>query len=340
MPPPSLQLVGAYGSPYSRKMRAVLRFRRLPFRWIVRGSEADVGIPPVPVNLIPVLVLPGNEVMIDSTFQIRRLEALHADRAIIPPDPPLVFLDALVEDYADEWVTKPMFHYRWSFAPDIARASRVLPLDARLALDPAAHARAAEAFARRQIDRLAVVGSNPTTAPVIEASYRRLLALLDARLAATPFLFGRRPASADFGLFGQLSQLTQFDPTPAAIAVDVAPRAIAWVNRMEDLSSLEVDEGAWADRDAVATGLRALLAEVGRTYGPFLVANAAALAAGAAEVVCEIDGTRWVQKPFPYQGKCLRWLREAHAALAPADRRWVDGALAGSGCERLLESRP
>src|SRR5437867_9787910 len=137
-------------------MRAVLRFRRLPFRWIVRGSEDDVGIPPVPVSLIPVLVLPGNEAMIDSTFQIRCLEGLQRERSIISPDPALALLDALVEDYADEWLTNPIFHYRWSYAPDIARASRVLPLDASPRLDAAAHASTAEAFARRQIGRLAV----------------------------------------------------------------------------------------------------------------------------------------------------------------------------------------
>jgi hypothetical protein len=43
-----------------------------------------------------------------------------------------------------------------------------------------------------------------------------------------------------------------------------------------------------------------------------------------------------VQQPFPYQGKCLRALREAHAALAPDARRAVDAALAGSGCEELF----
>ena len=78
-----LELVGAHGSPYSRKMRAVLRYRRIPFRWILRGSAQDVGIPRVPVALIPVLVFPGaggagDEAMIDSTPQIRRLERPHS----------------------------------------------------------------------------------------------------------------------------------------------------------------------------------------------------------------------------------------------------------------------
>ena len=64
-------------------------------------------------------------------------------------------------------------------------------------------------------------------------------------------------------------------------------------------------------------------------YAPFLLANAAALASGAERVECEIDGRPWVQQPFPYQGKCLAWLREAHAALAPADR-----ARGGRGARR------
>jgi hypothetical protein len=49
-----------------------------------------------------------------------------------------------------------------------------------------------------------------------------------------------------------------------------------------------------------------------------------------------IAGQPWVQKPFPYQGKCLRWLRESYAALSDSDRRAVDGILAGSGCETLF----
>ena len=56
----------------------------------------------------------------------------------------------------------------------------------------------------------------------------------------------------------------------------------------------------------------------------------------ASSVECEIEGAPWVQKPFPYQGKCLRALREARAALAPGDRSAVDALLDGTGCEKLF----
>ncbi|MEO6028948.1 MAG: glutathione S-transferase N-terminal domain-containing protein, partial [Candidatus Binatia bacterium] len=185
----TLTLVGAFASPYSRKMRALLRYRRIPFRWILRGSPADRDTPSVPVALIPVLVLPsaeGDTAMIDSTFQIRRLESDFAERAVTPPDPAVAFLDALVEDYADEWLTKAMFHYRWAYAADAAKAAHVLPCDMNLDLPPDQLARAAQAFGDRQIGRLAVVGSNAATGPLIEASYRRVLGILDAHVQRLP----------------------------------------------------------------------------------------------------------------------------------------------------------
>lgn len=337
----TLTLVGAFASPYSRKMRALLRYRRIPFRWILRGSPADRDTPSVPVALIPVLVLPsaeGDTAMIDSTFQIRRLESDFAERAVTPPDAGVAFLDALVEDYADEWLTKAMFHYRWAYAADAAKAAHVLPCDMNLDLPPDQLARAAKAFGDRQIGRLAVVGSNAATGPLIEASYRRVLGILDAHVQRLPFLFGRRPGAGDFGLFGQLSQLALFDPTAAALAAEVAPRVVAWVNHMDDLGGLDVGDDGWSTRDAVGATLRPLFAEIGRVYAPFLVANAAALASGAAQVACRIDDTPWVQTPFPYQAKCLRWLREHYAGLAAADRAFVDATLTGTGCEPLCRA--
>jgi glutathione S-transferase len=248
-----LKLVGAHGSPYSRKMRAVLRYRRIPFRWILRGSAQDVGIPEVPVALIPVLVFPGaggagDEAMIDSTPQIRRLEQLYSERRVIHPDPVVALLDSMIEDYADEWVTKVMFHYRWAYPPDVRKASEILPLDRDITAHGEELARLSKAFAERQVGRLAVVGSNETTKPIIEQSYRRLLTLLDAHLQVKPFLMGGRPGASDFGLFGQLSQLALFDPTSSAVAASEAPRVIAWLHHVEDLGSLEVSEADWTPR--------------------------------------------------------------------------------------------
>jgi hypothetical protein len=110
---------------------------------------------------------------------------------------------------------------------------------------------------------------------------------------------------------------------------------VAWVDVMDDLSGLEPDEDQWIAIDAFPETLRAMLTEIGRVYVPFLLANADALSREAEQVECLIDGAKWVQKPFPYQGKCLTWLREDHAALSPSDRAKVDSIARGSGCEAL-----
>ncbi len=168
-------IAGAIGSPYTRTLRAVLRYRRIPHRFVVRGSKDDVGIPDVPVALIPVLVFPGQDgapdtAAIDSTPLIRTLEERQPGRSVIPPDPALAFTDALLEDYADEWLTKAMFHYRWAFEPDIAKAAAILPLWARIDAPAETLAKLSRVFSQRQIGRLGVVGSNEKTGPVIEAS--------------------------------------------------------------------------------------------------------------------------------------------------------------------------
>jgi glutathione S-transferase len=336
-----IPIVGMPGSPYSRKMRALLRYRRIPYAWVTPGSPEHAALPRPRVELLPQLVLPDDggtlEAVTDSTPLIRRLESAYAGRSVIPPDPVLAFLDALVEDYADEWLTKAMFHYRWAFAPDVAHAAAILPRWFRPTASRDEAALAARQFADRQVGRLGVVGSNATTAPVIEESYRRLLRLLDDRLGEARFLLGDRPATADFALFGQLTQLAGFDPTSTAIALEIAPRIVAWVDLVEDLSGMEPRDDAWPSRDAGIAALRPLLAEIGRVYVPFLVANADALDRGADEVRCTIDGRAWTQRPFPYQRKCLASLRAACASLAPADRAVATTVLRETGCAALRQ---
>jgi glutathione S-transferase len=334
----SILIVGGYGSPYSRKMRALLRYRRIPHRWMIRGSQESEHLPEPPVNLIPFLIFPEepDRAYVDSTPLIRRLEEMCSDREVVPPDPALAFLDGLLEDFGDEWLTKQMFHYRWAFPDAVAKAGCVLPLEHHLHLTAKDLEEMSQEISNRQIERMALVGCNPTTAPVIEDSYKRVLRLLDGLIADRPFLMGSRPGSSDFGVFGQLSQLVLFDPPSIELAAAEAPRIIAWALRVEDLSWLEVEPDGWIDRAEAVEALRPLLAEVGRTYAPFLLANSAVVEQGLERVECEIDGRPWVQQPFKYQAKCLLWLREAYTALDADDRAWVDRTLAGTGCEALF----
>lgn len=338
--PTPLLLRGAPGSPYTRKMLAVLRYRHIPYEFLQGDAPEKRGLPRPKVQLLPTFYLPNErgevEAVVDSTPLIRRFEAAFPQRRIVPADPVVEFLDYLLEDFGDEWLTKAMFHYRWYYKPDIERAAAILPRWRDLTAPEAEALKMGEIFAERQISRLYVVGSNDTTAPVIEASYKRILDAFKVHLEQRPFLMGRRPGASDFGFYGQLTQLTHFDPTPMEVTLARAPRVFAWVDVVEDLSGLDPAESDWMARDDIPGTLRALLAEVGRVYVPALLANAAALASGSAEVRTEIDGQVWVQQPFPYQGKCLQWLREKHAVLRAADRADVDRILAGTGCERLF----
>ncbi|HSZ52618.1 MAG TPA: glutathione S-transferase N-terminal domain-containing protein [Caulobacteraceae bacterium] len=335
-----IALMGAPGSPYTRKMLAVLRYRRIPYRFLTSAQASAEGMPNPRVALLPTFYLPGAdgalEAVTDSTPLIRRFEREVRGRSLVPPDPALAVLDELIEDYGDEWLTKAMFHYRWAHDADAGQAARILPLWRQYSITDEALVERAEAIGERQISRLYVVGSNETTGPVIEASYRRFLEAFEALLSHRPFVLGARPATADFGLFGQLTQLASFDPTPTRLTLETAPRVYAWTSLAEDLSGFEPPEGGWISLANPQETLSVLLAEIGRTYVPVMLANARAVASGASEVACEVDGLPWRQPPFPYQVKCVRWLRESRAALSEGDKSRLDLVLAGTGCETLF----
>lgn len=332
-------LSGVPGSPYTRKMLAVLRYRRIPYR-LIMASHGPAGLPRPKVSLLPTFYFPDAagemQAVTDSTPIIRRLEGMFAGRSVRPSNPALALIDAIFEDYGDEWLTKAMFHYRWHYAADIARAAAVLPAWRRSQTPDADLKAAGDQISTRQIERLRYVGSNEKTWDLIEASYVRYLDAMEAHLRELPFLLGRRPGAGDFGMFGQLTQLAAFDPTPMALTLERAPRVYAWTAGMEDQTGLEPTEADWVDPANLPSTVKALLAEVGRVYAPLLIANARAVQAGAEQMEVEIDGKPWVQQPFTYQAKCLMWLREEYAALDAASKATADAALAGTGLEVLF----
>lgn len=335
-----IALSGAPGSPYTRKMLAVLRYRRIAYRFLPPSGPALAGLPQPKVPLLPTFYLPDEagelQAVTDSTPIIRRLEREHQGRSLIPADPALAFLNALIEDYADEWLTKAMFHYRWAYDADIAKAAAILPCWRGFCVPDQELAARGAMFAERQIGRLRYVGSNAVTGPVIEAAYVRFLKAFDAHLTRQPYLLGHRPAACDFAVFGQLTQLAEFDPTPTALTLKTAPRVTAWVGMMEDQSGVEPAEDGWNDIGALPETLIALLSEIGRVYPPVMLANARAVTTGASEVEALVDGQAWSQQPFSYQAKCLQGLRSSRADLEAGARAKVDSILAPTGCMALF----
>ena len=327
-------LHGFNPSPYSVKMRAIMRYRRLPFVWRATGNPREVavaaGLPPV----IPVLTFPDGRVMNDSTPLAYALEREHpGQRSIVPDDPAMAYLSDLLEDFGDEWVTKMMFHYRWYYAAD-REFAQVWVVTSRDPVMPDAERGAAMKFFNdRQVGRMALVGCTEANRPVIEDSYRATLDILDRHVRSIPFLFGSRPSLADFGIYGQL-QILSVDPTPMAEMRARAADVYCWLLRLDDASGVE---GAWLDAAApLPETLVALLRHCGETYLPFLAANARALRDGAEAFALDILGRPYGQQPFRYQGKCLDALRKKLAAL-PADvRRRLDPILEETGCARYL----
>lgn len=328
------RLHGALGSPYSIKIRALMRYRRLPFVWVPVTEWGGGVFAKVKAPVIPILEWPDGSAMNDSTPLVHELERRHpAERSVIPDDEGQAFLAGLLEDFADEWGTKLMFHYRWFGERDQVQMSRWLAFDRLRGHGRAMIEGAGAMFRERQVGRMALVGCTPQNAPVIEESARRVFALLDAHVTETAYLFGGRPSLADFAWMGQLSQLA-IDPTPYDLMRERAPYLMRWLQNLDDLSGVE---GAWADPTAplpeAVTGLLALMGEV---YLPFLEANAAALAGGAQTFELELYGRPYSQGTFKYQLKCLAELRAAYAGLSQAARASVDPVLEAASCLHVL----
>jgi hypothetical protein len=250
----------------------------------------------------------------------------------------LAFINDLLEDYGDEWLNKAMFHYRWYYQDDITTAGKILPRWSNNGASEDELSQYGSYISDRQISRLYVVGSNDTTAPVIEASYLRFLKIFDQLLQRHRFVLGDRPSSADFAIYAQLTQLAKFDPTPMKLCLDLAPRVHAWTDIVDDLSGQPAADDGWIEPDGIREHLGELLSEVGRVYIPALLANNAAIDAGRDQMDTTIDGQPWTQPTFPYQAKCLQTLRHRYFSLDRVERDGVDTVLAGTGCEAFLSS--
>ncbi|WP_310621748.1 glutathione S-transferase C-terminal domain-containing protein [Flexibacterium corallicola] len=337
-----MEIQGIPGSPYSMKMVAYLRYRRIPYAFLVQAHGTLKGYPKPKPLLYPVIYFTNEEgqreAQVDSTPLIRRLETEYSGRETLPADPVTCFLQDLLEDFADEWISRIMYHYRWADEGNAEHATPMLMHWAAPQLDDKTANAIGQLFRKRQEGRRNMVGSNEITKKATEAGYKRLLGILDGIIAKQPFLFGTRASAADFAIYGQLSQLTIVEPSSAKICDKISPRVRCWVDLAGDASGVSVDESGWKKEKSLEL-LKPLFDEIGRTYAPLALANERAALAGNTKLEAEIDGRPWVQDVFAYQSKCLAALRTSFAALSPEHQSEVRLVLEGTGCDVFLDGK-
>ncbi len=324
------RIIGAEESPYSVKVRAYLHYKKLPYQWLSRRDAPDLYHAHAKLPLIPLVITPDETGLQDSTPIINTIEASQPEPSILPDDPVCRFISTLLEEFADEWGNKWMFHYRWAREPDQLACSRRLAELMAPDQSEASLSAAAATIRERMVDRVWFVGSSPQTAQQIEDSFKDTLALLEPHFARFPYLFGGRPALADFGLWGQLYNAHR-DPTPRRIMEHQAPQTSAWLTRMGNPEAV----GEFVSFSELSPTLRPLLVDqVAGLFLPWSDANAQAIDADAASFRVSLRSGEWHQKPQKYHARSLQALREAYQQLS--DNQLLNEVLDDSGCLKYL----
>jgi len=315
-------------SPYSDKIRMYLKLKRLPVvevRENLRNREqvlrARTGR-----TMVPVVITPADEALNDSTHITRRLEAACPSPAVRPADPGRCGLDALLEDYADEWVVRVMLASRWLHEPDAEHNRTVIAADMTCGAPEVEVAVAKEMFPQAIMATLPPMGATRETLGFLLNDLGGLVTDLDALFAAHRFLGGAEPTVADLAFYGQLNQIRR-DPTGRVMVGDPARphgRWLADVERWADGAEAEHAGDAAPEAEALAP----LARRIARTYLRFAVANAKALEeAPKGPLTVELDdGVPFRAARAGYNRKCLQALLGELEVAVVAAGRLVGGA--------------
>ncbi|MFN4024977.1 MAG: glutathione S-transferase family protein [Hyphomonas sp.] len=331
-------LYGAEVSYFTGKARAYLRWRGVDFREeaATQAVYRDLILPNVGWPVIPVMTTPEGEVVQDSADIIETVEAREGlSPPALPPTPLQRFVAELLHLYADEWLTLPAMHYRWSYNEDWAYGEF-----GALSAPGASRAEQYETGKKngqRFKGALPVLGVHPETIPGIEKSYETFLAEFSRHLEVHPFLLGGRPCLADFAFIGPLYAHLYRDPTSGELMKRLAPRVADWVERVH---AGDKGPGDLLADDAIPETLEPILARQMREQFPALVetvelyeAWAAEVSSGAfvprglGEIWIEIEGARGPAQARTFPLYRMQAVTDAYDAMDADARARADALL-------------
>ena len=329
-------IYGAELSPYSVKIRAYFRYKEIPHKWIIRDQKSNVEYKKfAKLAIVPLVVTPEKTGLQDSTPIIKLLEHEYQNNSVSPSENHTAFVARILEEYADEWLNKAMFHYRWRYkAAQMSASERFVALmipawaNKIPLLNRVLQRKFAATIRKRMISRLWVVGSNKNTETQIEQSLNVFLNLSEKHFQDRPYFFGFRPSIADFGIWGQVYNMWT-DPTVNQIIESSYPETLKWIKRMLQ-PKLEGEFESWENLEA--TLMPILKQELADVFMPWLEANNKALAKGEKELSVKIKGkdfTHSVGSPQKYHAKSFAMLLEEYNDIP--DKTKLDAVLQEAG---------
>ena len=103
------------------------------------------------------------------------------------------------------------------------------------------------------------------------------------------------------------------------------------------INYFDSNDNGWNKLNDTPLSLKEMFNEIGRVYIPCLLANAEAHEDGNELWETQIDNSTWKQKTFPYQAKCLNWIKDEFSKLSDSDKNLVKDYLKGTGCNKILD---
>ena len=311
-------------SPYSDKIRMYLRLKRLPFvevRENMRNRESVLRAR-TGKTMVPVVITPEDGAMNDSTLITRALEKRHAKPSLRPTEPGRRGLDAVLEEYADEWVVRAMLASRWYHEADADQNRILIAADMTCGAPDLDFNAAKTMMPQGIVATLPPMGATGDSLAFLMDDLRGLCRDLDAVFARHRFLGGAEPTVADLAFYGQLNQVRR-DPTGGRVAGDPElPNLARWFGDVEKRAD-DQPAAHTADGPPDADALAPLARRMAGTYFRFAVANARAVEEapkGSLEVSLA-DGVTFRAARAGYNRKCLQaLLGELEAAFAAGGR--------------------
>ncbi len=319
-------------SPYSDKIRALLRYKRVPFVELSETIETRFTVLQTRTGktMVPVVITPDDEAMNDSTTIAAALEAKHPSPATRWPDRAIDTLAMLLEDYADEWLVRIMLTSRWYHAADAAQNAAIIANGMTHALYGVDLQRAAREFPPGIISTVPKMGATPENADGWYAMVPRVLTAMTSVLAKSEYLTGSSPHHADFAFYGMLNQIRR-DPTGFGWIASGPKEVLEWLTRLESASKEGGSTAPGKPLNDVAL-LAPLVREAMETYFRMSVANARALDAGGKSAVRVklAGGFDFEAPPAKYNRKLL------DSNLASVDALYTSGGRLPAAVESLV----